>query len=269
MDIGKEWDAFLSHATEDKEAFVAQLAKELERRGFKIWYDDFCLKVGDSLRESIERGLVSSRYAIVILSHSFFGKEWPQKELSALVAQESVQSRKILPVWFGITRSDVLRYAPTLADRFAAIADHGVEVVTNKLERVLKIEIPETSEHFGSIKLSSNSSQILDKQITWRSISDFTLLRFGKWGIDEFWQRELLADLDCLKFKTISDIDQALIRASIPVALYACENPSTFKTGTDFITKALGFVDETFRKRHNFSLTTLNAFGEYEDLIRN
>ena len=82
-----EWDAFISHASEDKE-FVRPLADALRARHLSIWYDEFTLLLGDSLRRSIDRGLARSKYGIVILSKKFFEKEWPQKELDGLVARE-------------------------------------------------------------------------------------------------------------------------------------------------------------------------------------
>ena len=60
------------------------LAERLVSAGLKVWYDDFSLKVGDSLRRSLDEGLSKSRFGVVILSPSFFKKEWPQKELDGL-----------------------------------------------------------------------------------------------------------------------------------------------------------------------------------------
>jgi hypothetical protein len=85
-DIG--YDAFISHASEDKTSLVRPLAKALGAMGFRIWYDEFELRVGDSLRQSIDRGLVNSRYGVVVLSPSFFAKNWPQYELNGLTAPE-------------------------------------------------------------------------------------------------------------------------------------------------------------------------------------
>jgi len=45
-----EWDVFISHASEDKEAFVRPLAECLQRRQIKVWFDEFTLSIGDSLR---------------------------------------------------------------------------------------------------------------------------------------------------------------------------------------------------------------------------
>lgn len=71
------WDAFISHASEDKESIAEPIAKALTQRGYKVWYDSFCLKLGDNLRKSIDEGLSRSRYGVVILSPSFFAKKWP------------------------------------------------------------------------------------------------------------------------------------------------------------------------------------------------
>lgn len=119
------YDFFICHATEDKTPFVEEMAQALIEEKFKVWYDDFSLKWGDKLRRSIERGLSSSRYGIVVLSKNFFQKEWPQKELDALFALEG-SSTRILPVWLNIAKEEVHKYAPLLADRMAVKSEDGI-----------------------------------------------------------------------------------------------------------------------------------------------
>jgi hypothetical protein len=101
--------------------------------GLLVWYDEFALKVGDSLRRSIDRGLGRSRFGIVVLSHAFFEKEWPQRELDGLVAREVDGRKVILPVWHEVTLEEVRRYSPTLADRVAAKSSEGLEGVVHRL----------------------------------------------------------------------------------------------------------------------------------------
>lgn len=113
------YDAFISHASEDKVRVVKPLAKVLTAMGFNIWYDEFELEVGDSLRQSIDKGLANSRYGIVILSPDFFAKNWPQYELNGLTAREIDGHKVILPIWHNVSREDVLAYSPTLADKVA------------------------------------------------------------------------------------------------------------------------------------------------------
>lgn len=113
------YDAFISHASEDKDTLVRPLAELLTKHGFNVWYDEFELKIGDSLRQSIDRGLVKSRYAIVVLSKAFFDKNWPQYELNGLNAMEIEGRKVVLPIWHNVTKSDVLSYSPNLADKVA------------------------------------------------------------------------------------------------------------------------------------------------------
>lgn len=128
-----EWDAFISHASEDKADFVETLAQELRSRDLNIWYDNFTLTVGDSLRRSIDRGLAHSKYGVVILSPSFFAKEWPQKELDGLVAREVDGRKVILPVWHKIDAAGIRAYSPILADRVAISSSRGVQAVADAI----------------------------------------------------------------------------------------------------------------------------------------
>lgn len=134
-----QWDAFICHASEDKEDFVRPLARALQQAGLRIWYDEFTLTVGDSLRRSIDRGLAHSQYGIVIISPYFMAKEWPQKELDGLGTREVGGGKVILPVWHGITADEVRRYSPMLADRVATSSARGLgQVVTDLLTAMRK-----------------------------------------------------------------------------------------------------------------------------------
>ena len=113
------YDFFISHAGEDKDTFVRGLAEALQDRGARVWYDEFTLTVGDSLRQEIERGLANSRFGVVILSKHFFNNEWPQKELDGLWSLEVGGGARILPVWHEISKDEVARHNPMLADKFA------------------------------------------------------------------------------------------------------------------------------------------------------
>lgn len=115
----KAWNVFISHASEDKDAFVRPLALALRNLGIRVWYDEFSLEVGDSLSRSIDKGLAESSYGIVIISPHFISKPWPERELSGLVAREISEGRVILPIWHGVTKSDVLKFSPPLADKIA------------------------------------------------------------------------------------------------------------------------------------------------------
>ena len=119
--LGKKWDVFVCHASEDKDAFVRPLAKALEASGLSVWYDESSLTIGDSLRRKIDEGLASSRYGVVVLSKSFFAKNWPQQELDGLLSREVAGGTKvILPVWHNISLEEMNKISPLLAGKLAA-----------------------------------------------------------------------------------------------------------------------------------------------------
>ncbi|HMR82041.1 MAG TPA: TIR domain-containing protein [Niabella sp.] len=113
------YDVFVSHASEDKEDFVRDFVKCLKQNGLKVWYDEFTLRVGDSLRRSIDNGLKNSRYGIVVLSEAFFRKEWPQRELDGLFAREVNGEKVILPIWHKISKDEVKKFSHMVADLVA------------------------------------------------------------------------------------------------------------------------------------------------------
>lgn len=70
-----KYDAFISHAFEDKSDFVDELVEEMCKLGLNVWYDTDKLKWGDSMREKIDRGLSKSRYGVVVLPPNYIAEQ--------------------------------------------------------------------------------------------------------------------------------------------------------------------------------------------------
>jgi|GEM_PF-297638 hypothetical protein len=134
-----EYDIFISHAWEDKEDFVEPLVEILSDMGFRVWYDAIVLKVGDGLRESIDKGITNSKYALIVLSPHFFEKAWTKRELAGLTAKEIAGREKvILPVWHNVGQAEVLEHSPTIAEKVALnTADMSIEEIAEGLAEVL------------------------------------------------------------------------------------------------------------------------------------
>jgi hypothetical protein len=133
-------DVFLSHASEDKAAIARPLFRALTTAGIKVWFDEAELTMGDSLRRQIDGGLARCRFGVVVLSPKFFAKDWPQKELDGLVARENASGEKaILPIWHDLTKSQVAKFSPTLADRLAGNSKDGIAVLVKKIKAALAV----------------------------------------------------------------------------------------------------------------------------------
>jgi hypothetical protein len=140
-------DLFISHASEDKDSIARPLYQALIAHGFSVWFDEAELRIGDSLRTRIDDGLAKCRYGIVILSPSFLRKNWPKKELDALVARETSTGQKaILPVWHNLDSSLLIQYSPTLADRLAVRSGEGITRIVDEVRRTLIQSFLESQE---------------------------------------------------------------------------------------------------------------------------
>ena len=136
------WDLFICHASEDKSEIARPLAEALSRKGLSVWYDEFTLTLGDSLSRKIDEGLANSRFGVVILSPSFFKKEWPRRELDGLRAKEISYGKMILPIWHEVDRDYVLRYSPMLADKLAVSTSEGLDKVVGEVVKAVSRDKP-------------------------------------------------------------------------------------------------------------------------------
>lgn len=113
------YDVFISHAWEDKAAFVDEFAAKARDAGLKVWYDRFAMEWGDSIRQKIDAGLAGSYFGVAVLSPEFFAKPWPQYELDGLMERAAIGDGRFLPIWHRLTKDEILKHAPSLAGRLA------------------------------------------------------------------------------------------------------------------------------------------------------
>lgn len=187
------YDIFISHASEDKKPFVRSLANALQKENISVWYDEFSLKPGDSLRRSIDVGLLKSRFGIVVLSKAFFGKAWPEWELEGLIQRQTSSTESvIIPIWLNVDYHDVLNYSPSLANIYALRSSNGL---LNNVNEILKMVKPQGSSLVFArdrlIKMGYNPPVVTDdwwhKAIEYSSSNDVEgtfqeAMGWGRWG---------------------------------------------------------------------------------------
>jgi hypothetical protein len=136
---GRRYDVFISHASEDKEDIVRPLANALVAEGLTVWYDEFELGIGDSLRRKIDQGLANSRVGLVVLSQSFITKGWTNYELDGIVTKAVTGEQVLLPVWHKLTKQEVVAFSPSLADKLARnTATHTVVEIAQEIAGLLR-----------------------------------------------------------------------------------------------------------------------------------
>lgn len=132
-------DVFISHASEDKEDFVRPLANALIQQGLNVWFDEMTLRIGDSLRQKIDKGLANSRVGLVVLSPSFIKKGWTNYELDGIVTRTISGEQVLLPIWHNITKQQVVDFSPSLADKVArSTATHTIDEIAKEIAELLQ-----------------------------------------------------------------------------------------------------------------------------------
>lgn len=188
---GRQFDFFICHASQDKEAIARPLFQELTKRGYRVWFDEAELRLGDSLVGSIDRGLSQCQYGIVILSPAFFSRAWPKYELSGLVQRSNsgAQERLILPVWHGIDHDYVQERSPSLADLFAVTSEEGEHAIVAEILRAIgapdsaPISIPQVP---GSVEEQRRLLQ--ERGPYWEHFLYAGVLLQGQQALDPRWR---------------------------------------------------------------------------------
>lgn len=128
-----------AHDRRDQETIARPIAVELAKHLCPVWYDEFSLKLGDSLRESIERGLKECKKCVLVLSANFLSNSgWTKAEFNAVFTREILErTALVLPVWCDVNRQAIYQYAPILLDRVAISWDRGLEEVVRAILRAV------------------------------------------------------------------------------------------------------------------------------------
>jgi TIR domain len=127
--------AFISYDSKDREIAKA-IAIGLQRMMCPVWYDEFSLKVGDNLRDSIEGGLKKCRKCILVLTPNFFSNGgWTKKEFDSVFTREILEQKGLaLPVWCGVGKQAVYDYSASLLNvKGLDWSQLGVDEVCRKL----------------------------------------------------------------------------------------------------------------------------------------
>jgi len=112
-----------------------------------------------------------------------------------------------------------------------------------------------------------NPPAFLAQPLDFDTVIAYTRWKFPDRDASEKLTQILLRDINLRDYPTLQQLDTVVDRARAAVKAYQKENPDWFKTGTDFLTKSLGFVDLKFRAKHGFAARTRAAFDKFQSLV--
>lgn len=123
--VNKDYDVFISHASEDKDKIARPLNEELKKFGIKTWFDESKIHLGDSLSGSIDHGLANCAFGIVILSKTFLKKNWTKAELQAMLNRKINGRQIIIPIWHDISVDEISEFSSMLFDTLSCSTENN------------------------------------------------------------------------------------------------------------------------------------------------
>ncbi|MEW6664852.1 MAG: toll/interleukin-1 receptor domain-containing protein [Thermodesulfobacteriota bacterium] len=93
--------AFLCHASEDKD-LVRRLASDLMAHGIDVFFDEWEIRSGDSIRRKIETGLERCTHFVAILTPNSIAREWVNTEIDAGFIKKIEGNCRFIPLRFAL-----------------------------------------------------------------------------------------------------------------------------------------------------------------------
>ena len=110
-------DVFLCHAWPDRHADAKDLHDILIARDVSVWFSEVSLRPGTDMRVAIEKGLVSSRMGIVLVTPAMLDKLRTDRSIANAELSALLRRNLLVPVMHGATFDDLDQVSPMLASR--------------------------------------------------------------------------------------------------------------------------------------------------------
>lgn len=113
----ENYAVFISHASDDKVDYVDDLVKEIKALDITVFYDTDVISWGDNLKERIDAGLKNCKLAVIVISPSYFGRDWTEYEIQTLLKRKNNEKSKIiLPILYRTSKDELVKHYPSLGN---------------------------------------------------------------------------------------------------------------------------------------------------------
>lgn len=123
---------YLAHASEDK-PIVKPLAEGLLQRGINVWYDNWEIGYGDSLRRKMEEGLGNCTHFVVLLTRTSIAKPWVNEEIDAGLMSAVEGTAKFIGLRHDLPLSSVSRFLKTRLTPEYSPGEDGIEALAAEI----------------------------------------------------------------------------------------------------------------------------------------
>jgi TIR domain len=110
-------DVFLCHAWPDRQADAKDVYELLLAQDVSVWFSEVSLRPGTDMRVAIDRGLVSSRMGIVLVTPAMLVKLSTDRSIASNELSALLRRSLLVPVMHGVSFEELDQVTPTLASR--------------------------------------------------------------------------------------------------------------------------------------------------------
>jgi hypothetical protein len=142
-------DVFLCHAWPDRQAAANDVYELLIGNDVSVWFSEVTLRPGTDMRVAIDRGLVSSRMGIVLVTPAMLDKLRTDRSIASNELSALLRRSLLVPVMHGVTFEELDQVTPTLASRggFSTAEEPMEDIVVKIAELVGIVTEEEADEH--------------------------------------------------------------------------------------------------------------------------
>lgn len=131
-------DVFLCHAWPDRRAEAKDVHDLLISNDVSVWFSEVSLRPGTDMRVAIDKGLVSSRIGIVLVTPAMLEKLRTDRSIANNELSALLRRNLLVPVMHGVTFEQLDQVSPTLASRGGfSTAEESVEDIVVKIAELV------------------------------------------------------------------------------------------------------------------------------------
>lgn len=137
-------DVFLCHAWPDRQADAKDVYDLLVGKDVSVWFSEVSLRPGTDMRVAIDKGLVSSRMGIVLVTQAMLEKLGTDRSIASSELSALLRRNLLVPVLHGVRYEELDQVSPMLASRSGfSTAEEPMEDITVKLAELVGIVVDE------------------------------------------------------------------------------------------------------------------------------
>lgn len=177
-----KYDIFISYSSQDKEIVLA-LAKNLRKRKYSVWLDEWEVALGGRIQKEIQTGIKESRYLAIWLTPKSVQSNWVELEWQAKHWSEvSEGGISVLPLLGQPCEIPVLLAGRKYAN-FSESFDSGLEVLLTALEK----ESNSAIQYFVERLINGDR----DADITANRLGDIAIRSNDETALEGLWKAVL------------------------------------------------------------------------------